>query len=206
VRQRSTGSLLRGALLLSDEYNVRRLSGGTTSRIVLAVVLGAATAVGTGFLAKVSVTAGQVASQEPGRMESYDDLLVRVEEQAPGFGGMFIDPDGRLVVYLLDPSQLAAARSAIEAVFGADGVPEAGARALQDQYVVSQLKRWKELATPLLELPGVTAVDLDEASNRVAIGVEDDSRRRAVEQALPGLAIPRETVVIEVTGEIRPLD
>jgi len=53
---------------------------------------------------------------------------------------------------------------------------------------------------------GVTAVDLDEASNRVAIGVEDDSRRRAVEQALPGLAIPRETVVIEVTGEIRPLD
>ena len=191
---------------MSDEYNVRRLSGGTTSRIVVAVVLGAATAVGTGFLAKVSVTAGQVASQEPGRMESYDDLLVRVEEQAPGFGGMFIDPDGRLVVYLLDPSQLAAARSAIEAVFGADGVPEAGARALQGQYVVSQLKRWKELATPVLELPGVTAVDLDEASNRVAIGVEDDSQRRAVEQALPGLAIPRETVVIEVTGEIRPLD
>jgi hypothetical protein len=37
------------------------------------------------------------------------------------------------------------------------------------------------------------------------IGVEDDSRRRAVEQALSGLAIPRETVVIEVTGEIRPL-
>ena len=52
----------------------------------------------------------------------------------------------------------------------------------------------------------MTAVDLDEASNRVAIGVEDDSRRQAVEQALSGLAIPRETVVIEVTGEIRPLD
>jgi hypothetical protein len=139
-------------------------------------------------------------------MESYDDLLVRVEEQAPGFGGMVIDPDGRLAVYLLDPSQLAAACSAIEAVFGADRVPEAGVYALQGRYVVSELKRWTALATPVLGLSGVTAVDLDEASNRVAIGVEDDGRRQAVEKALSGLAIPREAVVIEVTGEIRPLD
>jgi hypothetical protein len=139
-------------------------------------------------------------------MECYDDLLVRVEEQAPGFGGMVIDPAGRLAVYLLDPSQLGAARSAIEAVFGADRVPEAGVCALHGRYVVSQLKRWTELAAPVLGLPGVTAIDLDEASNRVAIGVEDDSRRQAVERALSGLAIPREAVVIEVTGEIRPLD
>jgi hypothetical protein len=139
-------------------------------------------------------------------MESYDDLLVRVEEQAPGFGGMVIDRDGRLAVYLLDPSQLGAARSAIEAVFGAEWVPDAGVCALQGRYVVSQLKRWTELAAPVLGLPGVTAVDLDEASNRVAIGVEDDSRMQAVENLLTGLAIPREAVVIEVTGEIRPLD
>jgi hypothetical protein len=138
-------------------------------------------------------------------MESYDDLLVRVEEQAPGFGGMVIDQDGRLAVYLLDPSQLGAARSAIEAVFGADRVPEAGVCALPGRYVVSQLKRWTELAAPVLGMPGVTAVDLDEASNRVAIGVEDDSRMQAVETAVSGLAIPREAVVIEVTGEIRPL-
>jgi hypothetical protein len=139
-------------------------------------------------------------------MESYDDLLVRVEEQAPGFGGMFIDPDGQLAVYLLDPSQLAAARSAIEAVFGADRVSAAGVRALQGRYVVSQLKGWTELATALLELPGVTAVDLDETRNLVAIGVEDDSKTPALEQALSGLAIPPEAVVIEVTGEIRPVD
>ena len=138
-------------------------------------------------------------------MESVDDLLVRVEEQAPGFGGMLIDADGRLAVYVLKPSQLGAARSAIEAVFGADHVPEKGVRALQGRYVVSQLKRWMELAARVLGLPGVTAVHLDEARNGVAIGVEDDSRRQAVEEALSGLAIPREAVVIEVTGEILPL-
>jgi hypothetical protein len=139
-------------------------------------------------------------------MESYDDLLVRVEEQAPGFGGMFIDAEGRLAVYLLDPSQLAAARSAIETVLGMDRIPAAGVRALQGQYVVSQLKRWRNLAAVVLELPGVTAVDLDEARNRVAIGIEDESRTRAVEIALSQQAVRREAVVVEVTGKIRPLD
>lgn len=139
-------------------------------------------------------------------MESYDDLLARVEERVPGFGGMFIGQDGRLAVYLLDLSQLAAARAAIEAVFGTQRVPAAGVRALQGQYTVSQLKRWTERATEMLEVSGVTAVDLDEAQNRVAIGLEDGSRAQTVEQALVSLGIPREAVVIEVTGPIRALD
>jgi hypothetical protein len=138
-------------------------------------------------------------------METYDDLLVRVEERARGFGGMFVDADGRLAVYLLDPSQLSAARAAIEAVFGPDRVPPAGVRALQGQYSVSELKRWTERAAPVLQMPGVTMVDLDEAKNRVAIGVEDDSDTRAVEQALPQLNIPREAVEIQVTERIKPL-
>jgi hypothetical protein len=138
-------------------------------------------------------------------MESYDDLLVRVEERAPGFGGMFVGQDGRLAVYLLDPSQLAAARSAIEAVFGPQRVPAAGVRALPGQYTVSQLKRWTERAVELLEMAGVTMVDLDEAKNRVAIGLEDDSRTPTVEQRVLALGIPREAVVIDVTGRIIPL-
>jgi hypothetical protein len=136
-------------------------------------------------------------------MERYDDLLVRVERQVPGFGGMFVDREGRLAVYLLDKSQLAGARAAIEAVFGAESVPAAGVRALQGQYAVSQLKAWSETAGAILELPGVTAVDLDEARNRVAIGVEHRSRTRAVERALSAIAIPRQAVTIHVTEKIR---
>jgi hypothetical protein len=139
-------------------------------------------------------------------MESYDELLVRVEERAPGFGGMFIGQDGRLAVYLLDVSQLVAARSAIETVFGAQRVPAAGVRPLKGQYTVSQLKRWTERATEMLEVSGVTTVDLDEAKNRVAIGIEVESRTRTVEQALVSLGIPRKAVVIAVTGQIRALN
>lgn len=173
-------------------------------RIALAFVLAAA-ASGAAFLIAEVIAAGQT-SREPGRMETPDDLLVRVDKRAPGFGGMFIDADGRLAVYLLDTAQLPAARSAIEAVFGSSRVPAAGVRALQGQYTVSQLKAWTERAGAVMKMRGVTLVDLDEAKNRVAIGVEDGSRTRAVERMLSSLKVPREAVVIEVTGPIKPLD
>jgi hypothetical protein len=171
-------------------------------RIALALGLAAA-AVGAAFLVREVVAGTQAVSRESNRMQTYDDLLVRVDERAPGFGGMFIDSDGRLAVYLLDTKQLAAARTAIEAVFGSSRVPAAGVRALQGQYSVSQLKTWTERTGALLEIPGVTIVDLDEAKNRVTVGIEEGSRTKAVEQALASLGVPRAAVVIQVTGEIR---
>jgi len=162
------------------------------------------TSVGMGLRPGATAFVSQPPCQVRGTMEHYDDLLVRVEGQVPGFGGMFVDREGRLTVYLLDQSQLGAARRAIEAVFGVDAVPAAGVRALQGQYVVSQLKAWSEMAAALLELPGVTAVDLDEARNRVAIGIEDKSRTQVVERALSATAIPRAAVMIQVTERIRP--
>jgi hypothetical protein len=138
-------------------------------------------------------------------METQDDLLIRVGKQVPGFGGMYVDSDGRLVLYLLDTAQLPAARSAIEAVFGPDRVPAAGVRAVKAQYTVSQLAAWTRRAAAVLELTGVTLVDLDEARNRVAIGVDDLSRVTTVEKALSSIKIPRAAVVIDVTGPIRPV-
>ena len=163
------------------------------------------TTAGIGLRPAAVVVATQRRYHESGRMETHDDLLVRVEQQVPGFGGMFVDREGRLAVYLLDMSQLGAARAAIEAVFGIDSIPPAGVRAIQGQYGVSQLKAWSEMATAILELPGVTAVDLDEARNRVAIGIESKSTTRAVERALSAIAIPRHAVTILVTEEIRPV-
>jgi hypothetical protein len=138
-------------------------------------------------------------------MQTPDDLLVLVEKMAPGFGGMFVDSDGRLAVYLLDTNQLPAAHSAILSVFGRDHVPAAGVRAIQGQYTVSQLKAWTKRARDLLRMSGVTMVDLDDAKNRVTVGIENRSRRRQVEQRLSALDIPRKAVLIEVIGQITPV-
>lgn len=183
---------------------MRRYTRTVALRIAGMFVLTAAAAVGVGFLSAFAIGPG--IAQERSRMETHDDLLVRVEKRVPGFGGMFIDSDGRLAVYLLNPAQLPATRAAIEAVFGTKWLPAAGVRALQGQYAVSQLKAWTERAGAVLTVPGVSVIDLDEAKNRVMIGIEDGSRTRAVEQALASLRIPREGVVIQVMGRIQPLD
>ena len=158
------------------------------------------------FLPRVIVTAREAPSQDVTSMETHDDLLLRVERAAPGFGGMFVDRDGRLTVYLMDSAQLPAARAAIESVFGSGAIPAAGLRAAAGPYTVSQLAAWTQQATRVLDLPGVVLVDLDEARNRVAIGVDDSSKAQAVQQVLRSLNIPLGAVVIDITDAIRPLD
>src|SRR5207247_9490692 len=103
--------------------------------------------------------------------------------------GMSIEVDGRLAVYLLDTSQVSAARSAIETVFG-PSLTAGGVRAVQGQYTVSQLKAWTERASAVvLDVPGVTMVDLNEAKNRVTIGVVDESRTQNGKDVLSALRI-----------------
>ena len=175
--------------------------GATSHRIARAFVL-IVTAVTAALVQSAAASQGQ--RQEPGRVETYDDLLVRVDDMVPGFGGMFVDADDRLAIYLLDTSQLAATRAAIDAVFGSNSFPS-GTRAVQGQYTVSQLKTWTERADVLLEMHGVTIVDLDEGKNRVTIGLEDAARTDGVEQALLSLDVPRAAVLLKVTGPINPL-
>jgi hypothetical protein len=166
----------------------------------------AVTALAAVVLPRVIVTARDAPSQDVTSMETHDDLLLRVERAAPGFGGMFIDRDSRLTVYLMDGAQLPAARAAIESVFGQAIIPAAGLRAAAGQYTVSQLAAWTQQAARVMELPGVTLVDLDEARNRVAIGVDHRSRTQAVQQVLRSMNIPLAAVVIDITEPIRPVD
>jgi hypothetical protein len=155
--------------------------------------------------ARTVIAASHVVSQDGQRVESYDERLVRVQRRAPGFGGMFIDTRGRLAVYLIDRATLPAARAAIEAVFGPERIPTAGLRAVQGQYTISQLKAWTEQARAVFQNTDVTLVDLDEARNRVTIGVAADSQINAVKRMLSALGIPRKGVIIGRSNRIRPL-
>jgi hypothetical protein len=157
-----------------------------------------------GFPHELRLAARQ--SQSATKMETHDDLLLRVERAAPGFGGMYVDDDGRLAVYLKDRAQLPAARAAIEAVFGAGRIPAAGVHAVAGQYTMSQLAAWTRRAGRVLSLPGVVFVDLDEARNRVAVGVEDSSSTPQVKKMLASMDIPRAALVVEITEPIKPVE
>jgi hypothetical protein len=164
--------------------------------VVVALALFLASTVGG------AAQAGPPSSAGPGK--SIDDRFADVGRAAPGFGGMFLG-GGALNVYLLDHGQRAAARRAIEAAFGADAVPAAGIRFLSGDYSFSQLKAWQQRANALFGLEGVVTTDVDEAANRVAVGVESAAAARAVAEELAATGIPAGAVRVEVVGQIHAL-
>jgi len=135
---------------------------------------------------------------------SMDAMLGEVSARVPGFGGMYVDHDV-LVVYLQDASQAASVPSSVSAVFGAGAVPAGGIRILPAAYSVPQLLGWHGRTGPLFSLPGVVSTDLDEARNRVTVGVVDEASAAAVARELPRLGIPRGAVNIETRAPIVPV-
>jgi hypothetical protein len=166
-------------------------------------------ALGIAFALSVLVAAaggGSAQAGPPGAAsgKSIDDRFADVGRAAPGFGGMFLEADV-LNVYLVDHAQGSAARRAIETGFAAGTVPVGGIRFLQADYSFNQLKAWQQRANALFELPGVVTTDVDEAANRVAVGVESASAARAVARKLGAAGIPDDAVRIDVVGQIHAL-
>jgi hypothetical protein len=139
----------------------------------------------------------------------HDDLFAEVAALAPGFGGLFLDKDGILNVYLLDPAAEGAKTAAIDAiaaVFGPDRFPLAEVRTLQGTYSFSQLHEWrKDLRRDVLGLRGVTTLDIHDFTFRLMIGVEATEVETRVEEELARLAIPREAVDLWVEPPVEPI-
>ena len=57
---------------------------------------------------------------------------------------------------------------------------------MQGQYIVSQLKAWSEMATAILELWGVTAVDLAVARDGILTRAEADEGARVENESGEG--------------------
>ncbi|HEV2847108.1 MAG TPA: hypothetical protein VG477_19785, partial [Thermoanaerobaculia bacterium] len=143
-----------------------------------------------------SVFAGPVAlAAGPG-----DDELVRMGRSIPGFGGLFYDEEGRPNVYLLDPASAGPVAKAL-----GDGV-----RVLRGDYEFADLVGWRLELRPLLGLPGVVFLDVDETTNRVVLGVDSTSGTKSLdrgrlERELLFRNVPREAVVVRETAPIREL-
>ena len=107
----------------------------------------------------------------------------------PGFGGMFVDGDGALHVYVLDPQ---AGGVAIEKALGAP------ARLHRGDFTFERLVEWKRAMGPLLAIPGVLSLDADEARNRVTVGIARDlpaAERERLEEAVAADGVPARAVV-----------
>ncbi|HEX2206567.1 MAG TPA: hypothetical protein VHG93_02735, partial [Longimicrobium sp.] len=127
--------------------------------------------------------------------------MTSVAGQVPELGGYYFDAAGELVVSLTDPARAEAARTALA------GVAQRGngrTRVRAARYTFLQLRGWRDAwSGALLEVPGVSFVDLDEAANQVVVGIADPAARARVLDLLRPAGVPVPAIGFEAAGSVR---
>lgn len=133
--------------------------------------------------------------------------FARIERETPGFGGYFIDDEGNLTAYVADPRGESTARAALERVAAALPAgarrPGGGIRVLRGRWSFNQLSRWRDQVSQVRSIPGVVFIDLNEAENRLTIGVESDAAGQAVLAHAAQVGIPSAAVAVTRAEPVR---
>jgi len=128
--------------------------------------------------------------------------LANLARAIPGFGGLFID-HGVPTVYLTNPTDRSAMERALGDFASSRGSTPAQIQVLQGRYSLQQLDRWtRQVTTDAFSIAGVVYTDLDEAANRVTVGVDRAGASPSVRSLAARLGIPAEAVVVKQTEPI----
>jgi hypothetical protein len=131
------------------------------------------------------------------------DDPIALGRTVPGFGGFYFDAAGAPTVYLREPSRRGAVAAALAPYFQAEGVDPSRLQVLRGDFDYTQLEQWFAKVSPAaLAVPGAVFADLDEASNRLRIGVEHGAAEAAVRSAIARLGVSAEAVIVEQTEPI----
>jgi hypothetical protein len=181
-------------------------------RLLRSSLLGALAAVALAACERVPTITPVEAPElaEAGDVRGLEARFVEIEREVPGFGGYFFAADGAVAAYVVEPGSAPAARVVLSRVL-AERIPSARdrrtgeLRVLQGRYSFSQLGAWRDRLVALLPMAGVVFVDVDEAFNRVRIGVWTNEARLAVPAEAVRLGVPLEALVLSDEQSLRPL-
>jgi hypothetical protein len=125
-----------------------------------------------------------------------------IAREIPAFGGLFIAEDGVATVYLTDAEARPAVEARLEGFMRGRGEAASALRVVPARFNYLALDGWFRGVAPLHGVDGVVFSDLDEARNRVVVGVEHGAARMAAEAALGALGVPRDAIEFQVTEPI----
>jgi hypothetical protein len=138
----------------------------------------------------------------PGLRVAQAPDLPTLARTVPGFGGLFLD-HGVPTVYLTDASKRGPVERALGAFARDRGFAPAEIRVLSGRYAYGDLDRWfQQVSYEAFGQGGVVFVDLDEAANRVLVGVERGASHANVRSLAARLGVPAEAIV---TRDVDPI-
>ncbi len=151
------------------------------------------------------VTAPAPDSPGPVTVQAQAPSLEELAQRIPGFGGFYLD-GGRPTVFLTDVSGRGPAVQALTPFMRGTGRDPTDLQVRRGDFNYRQLTLWFNATSPLaLDVDGAFMVDLDEARNRVLVGVENHAAGVAVRAALLRAGLPEGSLLIEEREPIRPM-
>lgn len=144
---------------------------------------------------------------QPSSTKSLDEEFLDLARLVPGFGGLYYDSTGSLVVVLTDTSLAVAARAPVTDLIRRLGPPVTGLRPTSEmrfvrgRYDFTQLASWYALFNNGAENARglVTLADISEVDNRIDIGVRDAASRQPVLAEAARLGIPVAAIGVAVS-------
>jgi hypothetical protein len=128
-----------------------------------------------------------------------DDWFAKVAERVPGFAGVYLNPEGDLVIALADQSQANLAKVATDAARVALRL-ESEPVVVQADFSFAYLSSIRRQVYDHIEELGPLAIDIDEQRNRLVLDVETDRDRTRLEAALLAKDVPSTAIVVQAVG------
>ena len=134
--------------------------------------------------------------------ESLDDLLVRIVDDVPGFGGFYfsgLDLTGELNIFLVEPDQelAEAARAPLAKIFQRTEFLTSPVVPRQGQYDYRQLIDWSIIVSRLTAPHGGwTLFDIDESKNRMVFGIPTQGAIDKIRVDIEQSEVPAGAVVL----------
>lgn len=139
-----------------------------------------------------------------------DEILAAIADTVPGFGGSFADSAGNLHVYLKAGAETGAAirvrSAAVE--YARSSLPHLGAASagavnvLSGKYDWRELYRFKQAVSKVIVGLGDATIDIDETTNRVMLGLENERAVNAARLKIATLGLPEDAIEFRQQGRI----
>jgi hypothetical protein len=144
--------------------------------------------------------------------KSLDDRFIEIDRlHVPGFGGLYVDAEGKLTVVLKDQNLAASAQSYVAGLLeqvgwrgGAKIAPQAVVT-VAGSYGFAELSAWRDSLLQVDPAIGIVFLDVDERANRVAVAVTSEAARKAVTHVIASKGLPVDAIDVFMSDAIQPL-